>query len=146
MTPQMSKSIHSGQVPLRDKVGILGSKNCQKMMKKLLIWNRSRIIPSWSMDLQDIYDRPKNHENNDENDEKMNDFKSTQDHFEDVPVSPGHQKNIKNNQFRSPDTPEKNQKNHPKTHQFDGVWDPNFSNFPCWRMCCLRRPLGRYFK
>ena len=93
-----------------------------------------------------IYDRPKNHENNDENDEKMNDSKSIQNHFEDVPVSPGHQKNIKNNQFRSPDAPEKNQKNHPKTHQFDGVWDPNFSNFPCWRMCCLRQPLGRYFK
>ena len=42
-----------------------------------------------------IYDRPKNHENDDENDEKMNDSKSIQNHFEDVPVSPGHRKTSK---------------------------------------------------
>ena len=36
MTPQMSKSIHSGQVPLPDKVGILGSKKLTKNDEKMI--------------------------------------------------------------------------------------------------------------
>ena len=43
-----------------------------------------------------IYDRPKNRENNDENDEKMNDPKSIQNHFGYVPMPSGHQKTCQN--------------------------------------------------
>ena len=39
-----------------------------------------------------IYDRPKNRENDDENDEKMNDPKSIQNYSKNVPRAPGHQK------------------------------------------------------
>ena len=28
-------------------------------------------------------------------------------------------------------------------YHFEGVWDLKFSNFQYWRMCCLRRALGR---
>ena len=66
--------------------------------------------------------------------------------FQDNPRTSRTSKNIKNNEFRSPEAPEEFPKFHPKTYQFEGFWDLNFSNFPCWRMCCLRRASRESFK
>ena len=36
-------------------------------------------------------------------------------------------------------------KSWPKTSSFEGFWDLIFSNFPCWRMCCLAAGLEGTF-
>ena len=71
--------------------------------------------------------------------EKLMFPKSVQDHSGKVVGPSGHQKTSKGWQNIHLGASGKMFKNWPKTSSFEGFWDLIFSNFPCWRMCCLRR-------
>ena len=63
--------------------------------------------------------------------------KSVQDHSGKVLGPSRHQKTSKGWQNIHLGASGKMFKNWPKTSSFEGFWDLIFSNFPCWRMCCL---------
>ena len=116
LQPQIGHSFDIHMSFCASKVDISGPK-MKILRKKWCFPNRSGINLGWSLDLQDI----KKH------------------HFGWVPSCQTLQKNPKNDKL-------KKSKISRKTQAFDDFLDLIFSNFPCWRMCCLAAGLEEILK